>query len=416
MKPSSRFLKLASNELRLGMFVAELDRPWLETPFLVQGFVIRSVEELEVLAQLCQYVYIDTGQSVRQHQTKTLNLTHVGSPRLPTKKLEEMFHSRITPYEDAEAFSAELARAGTHYSDYKQTVHRLFADIKDGGKINLGDIDGAMHEVIDSVIRHPDALLLLARLRRKGDYTYNHAIGCSIWAASMGRQLGLPKRVIHSLTLGGLLIDVGKVQISDQLINKPGKLTQEELELAKAHVDRGLAMLKKTKGVDVIALQMVAAHHERFNGNGYPKGLKNRDIPVYGRVAAIIDVYDALISDKPYRPGIAPSEAIKILYSARNVDFQGELVETFIQALGIYPAGSIVELTNGQVGIVVTEHRHRRLRPKLLIMLDENKERLSQSVYLDLFEVTQDATGQPLEILKSLNPGDYGVELDEILI
>ena len=411
---SKRFVKIGVKDLRIGMYVVELDRPWLETPFLVQGFLVKSIEELEVLADLCHYVYVDTGRSRPFHKP--------GKDRVPSRKaltrdrLEELLNVRVTTYKDSTTFNSELVSVNGVYRDYDAMVTRFYDDIRANKPIDIAEIREPVNNIVESIIRNPDACMLLTKLKRKGDYAYNHAIGCSIWAAAMGRQLGLPKKVLVSLSIGALLLDVGKLQIPDEILNKIGKLTLEEVELAKQHVKHGMEMLKTTKGVDKIAFQMILTHHERHNGNGYPRGMAGKEIPVYGRIAGIVDTYDALINDKPYRIGMAASEAIRVLYNVREVDFQGELVEEFIQALGVYPAGSLVELTNGQVGIVVTEHRNRRLRPRLLMLLDGEKNPVQEKKYLDLYRVTHDDDGKPLEIRRSLNPGEYGLVPEDILV
>jgi len=411
---SDKVVKIPAQDLRIGMYVVELDRPWLETPFLIQGFVIKSLQELDIITELCNHVYIDTGRS-RVFHKPTLE-------RRPTRqaltkdKLEQLLNVRITPYADSASLSAELKVADTVYSDYEVMVTRFYGDLKREQKVDMKSVRQSMGSIVDSVIRNPDAIMLLARLKRKSDYVYNHALGSSIWAASMGRKLGLPKHVLVSVASGAMLLDVGKINISDRLLNKTGPLTAEERILMQSHVDKGLEVLKNSSGVDKIAMDMVQTHHERYNGKGYPNGLKEEQIPVYGRIAGIVDSYDALINSTPYRQAIAPSEAIKLLYNVRNVDFQKELVEIFIQALGVYPAGSLVELTTGAVGVVVGEHRHRRLRPKLILLLDENKRPLDTKVEVDLNAEDEDEQVPKVEIMRSVKPGEYGINPDDILL
>lgn len=409
-----RYLKVPVKDLRIGMYVVDLDRPWLDTPFLVQGFIIKSVDQLETLSEICQYVYVDTGRSRTFHKADRMPVPSKGA--LTKEKLEKLLNVRVGSYSDSSGFGDELQTAKTVYRDYETMVARFYNGVRSDQKINMQDVRDPINQIVDSVIRNPDACMLLAKLKRKGDYTYNHAIGSSIWAAALGRQLGLPKKIMLSIATGALLNDVGKVLLSDRLLNKPGKLTADELTLAKSHVAKSIKMLEHTQGVDSIAMQMVLCHHERHDGRGYPRGLKGADIPVYGRIAGIVDCYDALINDTPYRAGMAASEAIKVLYNVRNVDFQAEIVEAFIQAVGIYPAGSLVELSSGEVGVVVAEHRHRRLRPKLLLLTDANKNRLPENRPLDLYETSKDQTGKPLEIAKSLDPGDYGIDPDDIFV
>ncbi len=412
---STRFVKVFTQNLQLGMYVVELDRPWMDTPFLVQGFVIRTPEEIETLRKLCSFVYVDNGRSVRFSRTP-LSSTRGRKPLLGGNRANRQTSRPGKPYQDTASLAQELDTANNIYQDYEQTVARLYGEVRTSQKLDLEQVNGAITAIVDSVVRNPDACMLLAKLRRKGDYIYNHAIGSSIWAAALGRQLGLPKSTLASLATGALLSDVGKVNLSDRILNKPGELDSDELALVRSHVDQGIALVKRTPGVDVIARQMVLTHHERHNGKGYPRGLRGAEIPVYGRIAAIVDTYDALINDKPYRPAMPPNEAIKVLYHARDTDFQAELVEEFIQAVGVYPSGSLVELSNGVVGVVVTEHRRRRLRPKLLLLLDGDKNPLPESTYLDLYQVTHDATGNPLDIRRTVMPDEYGIDPDDIFI
>lgn len=410
---NQRFLTIPVNQLRIGMYVVELDRPWLDSPFLVQGFVIKSVEELDVLMNLCSQVTIDTGQS--RVDTKPIRHQRPGRT-LNRERLQETLNVRVSPHRDTTTFDAELASARHVYSDFERMVGRLYEGMRSHRTLDVKEVRKPVSAIVDSIIRNPDACMLLGKLRRKGDYTYNHALGSSVWAAAFGRQLGLPRPVILNLATGALLADVGKVQLSDRLLAKPDRLTPEEIEQVRGHVVEGEHILRHTRGVDNIALQMVRFHHERHSGRGYPRGLKGNDIPVYGRIAGIVDTYDALINDKPYAPAMSASEAIKVLYDVRDVDFQAELVEEFIQAVGIYPAGSLVELSNGQVGVVVAEYRRRRLRPRVLILLDGDKRPLAERRYLDLYEVTHDEAGHPLEIRRSLHDGEYGIAMDDILV
>jgi HD-GYP domain-containing protein (c-di-GMP phosphodiesterase class II) len=411
---SDRIVKIPVSQLRIGMCVVDLDRPWLETPFLVQGFVVKSLQELELLNELCRHVYVDTELSKTFHKPG-LNRTQ-SRGALTKDKLEKILNVRITPHADSAPLAQEMEVARGVYADYETMVSRFYRDLKYERRIDLQAVRNSMGTVVDSVIRNPDAFMLLTRLKRKSDYAYNHAIGCSVWAAAVGRQLGLPKHVMISVAAGALLLDVGKISISDRLLNKPGKYSLDERALMKMHVSHGIELLERAKGVDNTAAEMMLTHHERHNGKGYPKGLKGNEIPVFGRIAGIVDCYDALVNDRPYRSVMAPSEAIRTLYNVRNIDFQSELVEAFIQALGVYPAGSLVELNSGEVAIVVGEHRHRRLRPRVALLLDRDKRPLEQRKEIDLNAANPESEDFPTEIVRSINPGEYGLNLENLLL
>ena len=193
-------------------------------------------------------------------------------------------------------------------------------------------------------------------------------------------------------------------------------MSRGEFEIIKTHVDIGVKMLKDTTEATRDVLEMIATHHERHNGKGYPKKLKGTEIPIFGRIAAIADCYDAMTSERSYAPAVSPSFAVRKLYEWRDIDFQAELVEEFIQAIGIYPAGTLVELSTGEVGIVIAENRERRLRPKVLLLLDEQKLPLKESLMLNLRDIEYTETGEPLDIIASLEPGAYGISPDSIYL
>ncbi|MEE8057022.1 MAG: HD-GYP domain-containing protein, partial [Pseudomonadales bacterium] len=272
----------------------------------------------------------------------------------------------------------------------------------------------AVEPMINSISRNPDACIWLARMKAEDDYSYHHSLSCSIWSVALGRQLGLPKSDLRSLAIGGLLFDVGKLQVNKEIMTSNRRLSTEEFEQIKQHVPQGVEALVNSGVINQDVLDMAAYHHERFDGRGYPNGLSGNDIPVFARIAAIVDCYDAITSHRHYAKALPPSQAIKMLYEWREIDFQTELVEEFIQAIGIYPAGTLVELSSGQVAIVVAEYRSRRLRPQVMILLDQNKVPISDIVLIDLMTETQTVDGKPMEIVTSLEPESYGIDMTAI--
>jgi HD-GYP domain-containing protein (c-di-GMP phosphodiesterase class II) len=198
--------------------------------------------------------------------------------------------------------------------------------------------------------------------------------------------------------------------VPEALLLKRERLTPGEFQLIKSHVEFGLQMLEGTGILSRSVTDMLAFHHERHGGHGYPRGIGGNDIPVFGRIAAIVDCYDAITSRRPYAAPMSPSHAVKQLYAWRDIDFDAELVEEFIQAIGIYPAGTLVELSNGEVGVATAGYRTRRLRPQLLMVLDRDKKPHASPRPLDLLTVTHDQDGKPLEIATSLEPGSFGVD------
>ncbi len=413
-------LRIYTKDLDIGMFVSGLDRPWLETPFVTQGFYIESPTDIDQLREYCEYVLIDSRRSrrgggalgrkrpPRPRQERRLD----GRPRIP---VERIFEGRpIKPYQDDSAWEDEHPRAQEALDTLVKDIDEIFEHVSDGGKLNVIKLRKSVEPIVDSISRNPDACLWVARLKQHDEYTYQHSLGAAIWSVSLGRQLGLPRRDLRSLAMGCLLMDVGKLRVDPELLHADRELTVEEMAQVYSHVSYGLEIIEESGILNQDVIDMVAYHHERYDGSGYPDGLAQDNIPSFARIAAIVDTYDAITSDRSYATAISPSEAIRLLYQSRDEDFQAELVEAFIQAVGIYPAGTLVELSSGEIGVVVAEYRSRRLRPKVMLLLDADKNTLEQSRVIDLQEGSDSLDLPSLTIAKALQPGAYGIDLSSL--
>jgi HD-GYP domain-containing protein (c-di-GMP phosphodiesterase class II) len=416
-------LKVPTVDLDIGMYVSGLDRPWLGTPFVTQGFFIESADDIERLRQHCDWVLVD---SRRSHKPKVLRPKPVRSPetgagtdknRLERRRvpIKQIFHGRtIAPYSDDTYWEDEQPLANEALDTLVHDIDDMFGDVSGGQKLNVIRLRKSVEPVVDSISRNPDACLWVARLKRHDKYTYKHSLGASIWAVSMGRQLGLPRHDLRSLAMGCMLMDVGKLRVDQELLQADRELNVEEMAEVASHVNHGLDILQESGVMNQDVLDMVAHHHERYDGSGYPAGLHNNQIPPFARIAGIVDTYDAITTARSYADALSPSDAIKVLYRARDLDFQAELVEAFIQAIGIYPAGTLVELSSGEVGVVVAEYRTRRLRPKVMILLDEKKRQLRKSRVIDLQELSAANGNLPLSIVRSLEPEAFGIDLADV--
>lgn len=424
-------LKVATADLDVGMYVSGLDRPWLDTPFATQGFFIQSVQEIEQLRKYCKYVLVDRRRSIepniyRNRGPQQINHIQSREPsandgaaprqrkRLPADKI---FAGRsIKPYQDDSGWEDEAPRAQRAVDLLIGDIDEIFADVEQGQKLNIVRLRKSVEPVVDSITRNPDACLWVARLKQHDQYTYKHSLGAAIWSVSLGRQIGLQRHDLRSLAMGCMLMDVGKLCIDSDLLQAERELSVEEMAEVASHVGHGVEIVQQSGILNRDVLDIVGHHHERFDGSGYPSGLRHNEIPPFARIAGIVDTYDAMTSHRSYATAVSPSDAIKLLYRARDEEFQAELVEAFIQAIGIYPAGTLVELSSGEVGVVVAEYRTRRLRPKVMILLDADKRHLRKSKLVDL-QQEMDPTGQPsLTISRSLEPDAYGIDLSQVSI
>lgn len=400
---------LPVSELRVGMYVSSLDRPWLETPFLLQGFTITGQSDIDDLAKYCQYVYVDT---VTRSLPADTQLTQITTNRVELQKIVP--HRKLRRYSDQTDINEELSIANAAITAFNGTISEVFREIGKSSAIDMPQLRRAVEPMVDSIIRNPDACIWLTRLKNADEYTYQHAVSSSVWAVALGRHIGLPRADLQTLAIGVSLFDIGKMQLPKELLQRRGKLNDEEFETIKSHVQLGIDCLTQAKGVNNSIIDIVAHHHERFDGSGYPNQLCGDQIPLFARIAAIADCYDAMTTKRPYADPISPGRAVKKLFEWRNKSFQSELIEEFIQAIGIYPAGTLVELNNGEVGVVLCEYRSRRLLPKIIQLLDKNKNPLPVVRVVDLQDTINSDTGLPLAIVDSLEPGAYGLELNTL--
>ena len=413
-------LRVKTNDLYIGLFVCGLDRPWLSTPFLMQGFYINTRDDIDQVRQYCTYVLIDP----RKSRYTASDLTHHEEygylhsdhrrklDRRPRVPIDRIFQDRpIKAYEDDSGWEEEHPKAQVALDTLFEDINVIFSGVIKGQNINVIKLRRSIDPIIDSITRNPDACLWVARLKKHDEYSYQHSLGAAIWSVSLGRQLGLPRRDLRSLAMGCMLMDVGKLRVNPRLLRAERELTFDEAAEIADHIGHGLDIIKQGGIVNQDVIDIVAHHHERFDGSGYPNGLTRDNIPPFARIAGIVDTYDAVTSERGYASAMSPPDAIKLLYRARDKDFQAELVEAFIQAIGIYPAGTMVELSSGEVGVVVAEYRARRLQPKVMLLLDAEKNKRAESKIVDLSDVPEERQDKRLRIVRGLDPDAYGIDL-----
>ncbi len=534
---ANRRYQVAVEDLRLGMFVVELDRPWLDTPFLLQGFLVDSKVELDTLVKYCDYVYVDLEMSspavadlIRRVEIRSPSLEPATLP-MPERPLamsakagkrtrdpapaeaserrkprsesspatcpagvaepivaraatpgndaqrrykpradvkisqltrqrfrnfvrqtadarridEPSFLDRLlgpmldlfgkertissgtsaptvpadllpagvvrTIHEQRRAMLEELPRARQAFTQGEATLAEVMVDIRSGKAPQLEAIAGAVDGMVESMLDNPDALMWIARLREEDITTYNHGVKVALYLVALGRHLGFPKQELAYLGQIGMLADIGKTRVPRAILEKPGMLTPAEFALVKEHVDLAMQVLADGPKLPASVTMGIAQHHERIDGSGYPKGLKGSEIGIYGKMAAIADSFAALITPRAYANASAPQDALMNLYEWSGTSFHEPMVEQFVQAIGVFPVGSMIELTSGEVGVVVAHNRVRRLEPKVLILSNPDKSPLAQPVERDLFKEGKAKGDKPLRITRGLPAGAYGFKL-----
>lgn len=549
---ANRRYRIAVQDLRLNMFVVELDRPWLDTPFLLQGFLIDDQVELDTLARYCNYVYVDLELSspsvamdirvadanfgrlsetrpmpnaiVHEPPTSPTTIIHahsapnsVPAPAAPApleppmrrsrsasaaKKpleyeeprtrilgaatpqpprrykprtdasvsretrqrfrqmvkqtanspkdndqgmLERMLfwitdhlaqsreleqHRRtiqqipelkgsgikLTRYEVRRPMEAELPRARHAFKSGETALNALIEDIRHGNTLDMDAVAGAVDSMVDSVLDNPDAMMWIARLREEDIQVYHHGVRVALYLVALGRHLGFPRQELSYLGQIGMLADVGKTKIPRALLEKPGLLSAAEFGLVKEHVNLSLHILNSGPALPPQVLQGISQHHERIDGSGYPNQLKGDKISIYGKMAAIADSFAALITPRPYAKASAPQDALMNLYEWSGTSFHEPLVEQFVQAIGVFPVGSLVELSSGEVAVVIAHNRVRRLEPRVLVLSEPDKTPLEVPIERDLYQESKDSRGRQkksLRIVRGLPAGTHGFKLQD---
>ena len=493
-----RHYRLAVGSVAIGMWVAELDRPWLDTPFLIRGFRIDTQQELDTLRRYCAYVEVDIEKSdvdvvdairraeashdepdeaasdgeapIGREQTavragvragparprprgrRVSGGTRVRFRRLvqeatvavdeprglrglllalaraiglasdPARIAAERKRRRaefrkslpiasLQRYRDTRPIEEELPRARNAFARSCDTIETLLADIRSERATDIVRLHTAVDDMVSSMIGNPDALMWIARLRDEDINTYSHGVKVALYMIALGRHIGFPKEDLNRLGMIGMLADVGKTRVPRALLEKPGMLTTDEYTIVKDHVGLGLEALGKSIVLPPEVEEGISQHHERLDGSGYPLGLAGDAIGIHGRIAAIADTFAALITPRAYANASAPHEALMNLFEWSGKSFHAPLVEQFVEAIGIFPVGSLVELSTGEAAIIVAHNRTRRLEPKVLVLTWSDKEPLPEPIARDLGERGRGGDGKVIRIVRGLPSGAYGLKV-----
>jgi putative nucleotidyltransferase with HDIG domain len=371
--------RISIDQLKIGMKVEKLDRSWLATPFLRHRFTITSSEQIEQLH----------ASGVQQLDVEADDVCEDSGSFVPAMPAEAETSQPISPPLEPEPpaipFAEELPAAKQVYKAAKLIIQQAMEDVRMGRALNMEAVSEVVGSMADSILRSPDALTSLTRLKNFDEYTFFHSVNTSALALSIGKHLGYERAPLLQLGTGMLLHDIGKTLIPIEILNKPGRYEAHEFEIMKQHVLRGAEILSSTTGLTDMFLKPTLEHHERVDGTGYPHHRSKIDLSQFGLIAAIVDIYDAVTSDRCYHKGKTPHDTLQFLYQLGDrghVD--GTLVQQFVQVVGVYPVGSCVSLSTGETAIVKQFNHQAPIRPLVVLVTDEAGRRRSTPVDLDL--------------------------------
>lgn len=370
-------IKLISvDKLTPGMFVHDINCGWMEHNFVRNRFAVNDDATLRKLRALGTHeLYIDTELGLDVADAATLEEVE----HKVDVQLEAIAVTAAAPPVPG-TLADEVQRARTLHREANVIVRQLMGDVRLGKQIELEQIEPVVERIVDSIFRQQDALVPLARLKQHDEYTFQHSVSVCALMTTFARALDLPREIIHEIAVGALLHDVGKAKVSDEILNKPAKLTDAEFVKMKSHVVQSKLILLSTPGISDIALDVAAQHHERYDGTGYPNKLAGERISLYGQMGAIVDVYDAITSNRVYHKGMPPTEALRKLLEWSKFHFKPELVQAFIRAIGIYPSGSLVRLESGRLAVVQGQNADKLMQPIVKVIFHTKGHYLSPEI------------------------------------
>ena len=408
-------IKLGVNDLKKGMYVSDLDCPWSETPFLFQGFRITNEQELAKLNEFCKFVFVDDDKSTVPIEANLIILSSEREKK-NNSKLESLYKFKISQKPHQEDFADEFPVAKKTYEKAMETMHEIFNDLRMGKALNVSAVKSTVEIMTSSILRNPDALKLMCALKERSDNAATHALHVCILTLAFATYLGLEKEMVKQLGIGGLLHDIGEIKLPEGLFWKSVPFNKSELNEIQKHTGFGVEIIKNTEGLAPVVLDIVRDHHERLNSSGYPRQASGNDISYNAMLVSVVDVYDSVTMGYEGKQAILCTDALKSMYDWRNELFQDELIEHFIQCLGIYPVGSVVKLNSGEVGIIVTFDGYTRLAPRVMLLLDRDLNFYSSPKMLDLSRF-KDADDKYLyEINQVVNPDDYGIDVRQYVL
>lgn len=432
---------VASPDLRKGMFVAKLDRPWLESPFLIQGFLIEDDEQLTQLREVCRYVMVDRTRSVGvEYRAEPVGETlpphhppvnvgpeqalYRGKRKLKLPPLQEAEardlggHQFATvQYVDDVPIEDELPAARIAYQGTQDLLRDINTQVAAGMAPDVEHVGRTVDGLIECVVRNADALVWLSKLKRTDNETYDHTLSTSIHLMAFGRYLGLPPDELHAMGIGSLLKDIGFIRLPAELLHKTSGLTPAERDRMREHVRLGREIL----GGDFASFEpavrdIILKHHERVDGSGYPARLHGKAVGLAGEMAGLTDSYCAMLYPRSFRPARKSQWIIDQINTMRDRHFTASVVDEFVQFIGIYPVGTLVELNSGEVGVVFEQNRVRRLKPRIMVLLGPDKSPNPSPGIINLLNDPLVKDGMPYKIVRVLPSGSFGLDPKEFYL
>lgn len=398
--------KIKVKDVALGMYLQEICGSWMDHPFWKKSFVISDAKDLSTLVECgIKEIWIDTDKGL-DIATEDAGLSEGESNKNVDNKLLRAAKDLSTPAPRT-ALQEELSAARKIHGKAKELVTSMFNEARMGKAIQVSEVSALVDEISQSIFRNPEAFLCLSRLKTKDNYTYLHSVAVCALMMALGKEMMLDQALIKDLGMAGLLHDIGKMTIPDEILNKPGRLSEAEFDVMKNHPMHGWRILQGSEGVCDIAMDVCLHHHERVDGTGYPNKLSGEALTLYARMGAVCDVYDAITSNRCYKLGWAPADAIRKMAEWQDDHFDSMVFHAFVKTIGIYPSGTLVKLKSTRLAVVIEQSTNNLLTPvvKIFFSTKENAPLTPETV--DLSRSTD-------SILNAEDPKQWGFDLAKL--
>ncbi|WP_230969925.1 HD-GYP domain-containing protein [Nitrogeniibacter aestuarii] len=399
--------EIHTSQLRLGMYLHKLGVSWFKHPFVQNAFLLESADDLRTIRDHgIEKVWIDTDKGADLAAESPASATPRSDP--PRQAPEAVAPAEAPAPAPAAvkkpSMQAEVAQARKLCSMAKNEIASMFNDARMGKVVKAGDAMPLVEEISASVFRHPSALISVARIKTHDEYTFMHSVAVCALMVALARQLNLDPHLVKEAGIGGLMHDLGKAVMPLEVLNKPGKLTDDEYSIMKLHPEAGWKMLRDSGEATQGTLDIALHHHEKVDGTGYPKGLKGDQISLLSRMGAVCDVYDAVTSNRPYKQGWDPAESIKRMASWKG-HFDETIFKAFVRSIGIYPIGALVRTKTDKLGVVIEQNEVSMLKPKIRVFFSA---RSNAPIEQKVFDLASPACRE--EIAGVEQAQDWGLE------
>ncbi len=415
-------IQVPVEDLQLGMYVANLDRSWLDSPFLFQGFLLEREEDLNTLRSICRHVEVDESLSTSVDGLgRTPNNTPPPQAAPPEKPAPSRVNLNPPPQRAAGPLEPDKVMHALRVGrENREKTHgylkTLFRDLRLGHTVDTDEARGFVRGMVDTITDYPDVAIWLTQMKDRDEYTSIHCLNVCVLAVAFCRQLGYAKTDLETIGIGALMHDIGKAKTPEHILNKPGPLTPEEWQIMQQHPEDGYQMLRGSSAIPEASLHIIRGHHRRVNGSGYPDIFPQDELSAPVLATAIADVYDAMTSDRSYHHAMAADEVLRRMRKSAGQTFGHELMEEFIRCVGIFPVGSVVELGNGSLALVISSGRTERLLPQVVLLRDNRGKRPDKRKLVDLAVAARNHPGPDWQIRRVVEPGRHNISGNELTL